>query len=191
MKGVGGSPLPRPSCSAWRFGLLLWLTNHLVAHLPSHRLRNAWYRRAMGVSLACGSSIHLGARLTARGGVAVGPGTTLDQGALLDGRGGLAIGRAVATGPDVMLLTADHDPQSPHFAGRTAPITIGDHAWLGARAMVLPGVTIGEGAVVAAGAVVTRDVAPYTIVGGVPARPIGVRTPKLAYDFEGYARPLG
>ncbi|MEB3222816.1 MAG: acyltransferase [Candidatus Sericytochromatia bacterium] len=143
------------------------------------------------MTLAPGSSIHLGARLTTRGGVRVGAGTTLDQGALLDGRGGLTIGRAVATGPDVMLLTADHDPQSPTFAGRTAPIAIGDRAWLGARVTVLPGVSVGEGAVVAAGAVVTRDVAPYTIVGGVPARPIGARTRELTYDFEGYERPFG
>ena len=56
---------------------------------------------------------------------------------------------------------------------------IGDRAWLGSRALVLPGVTIGEGAVVAAGAVVTSDVPAYAVVGGVPARAIGARPREL------------
>jgi maltose O-acetyltransferase len=63
-------------------------------------------------------------------------------------------------------------------------VVIEDHAWLGTRAMVLPGVTVGRGAVVAAGAVVTKDVPPYTIVGGVPARVIGQRTTDLRYQFD-------
>ncbi|MOA44598.1 Maltose O-acetyltransferase [compost metagenome] len=118
------------------------------------------------------------------GGVTIGPGTTIDQGVRLDGRGGLTIGSGVSVAPDVYLLSADHDPQSTDFAGRTAPVTIEDQAWIGTRAMVLPGVTVGRGAVVAAGAVVTRDVAPYTIVGGVPARLIGQRREDLSYRFD-------
>jgi maltose O-acetyltransferase len=78
---------------------------------------------------------------------------------------------------------------SPDFAGRTAPVVIEDFAWLGSRAMVLPGVTVGKGAVVAAGAVVTRDVPPYAIVGGVPARVIGERERGLDYAFD-YFRPM-
>ncbi|MEK7425385.1 MAG: DapH/DapD/GlmU-related protein, partial [Actinomycetota bacterium] len=61
----------------------------------------------------------------------------------------------MSVAPDVYLLTADHDLQAADFAGRTAPIRIGDRAVLGTRSMVLPGVTVGEGAVVAAGAIVT------------------------------------
>ncbi|HEY9723192.1 MAG TPA: acyltransferase, partial [Oscillatoriaceae cyanobacterium] len=122
-------------------------------------------------------------------GVTIGPGSTIDQHVRLDGRGGLTIGASVSIAPEVCLLTADHDPQSPDFAGRTAPITIEDHVWLGTRATVLPGVRIGRGAIVAAGAVVTRDVAPHTIVGGVPAKPIGQRSEQLDYRFD-YFRPL-
>jgi maltose O-acetyltransferase len=174
----------------WRFALVLYIANRWVAHLPSHMLREAFYRRVMRVDLARGSSIHMGCRLTTVGNLAIGPGTSIDQQAMLDARGGLTIGAAVATGPDVMLLTAEHDPHSPTFAGRLAPVVIGDRCWLGARATVLPGVTIGEGAVVAAGAVVSRDVAPFMIVGGVPARVIGERSRELSYDFDGYKRLL-
>lgn len=174
----------------WRFAFVLYLANRWVAHVPSHVVRNAFYRRVMRVELAAGSSIHMGCRLTSIGALTIGAGTSIDQNAMLDARGGLTIGVAVATGPDLMLLTAEHDPHSPTFAGRFAPVAIGDRVWLGARVTVLPGVSIGEGAVVAAGAVVTRDVAPYTIVGGVPARVIGERSRELTYDFKGYRRLL-
>lgn len=180
----------RKALADWRFALLLYVANRGVGRLPFHRLREALYRALLRIELAPGATIHLGARFTTRGGVTIGVGTTIDQDAVLDGRGGLTIGRHVVTGTQVCLLTADHDPQSPTFAGRVAPVTIGDRAWLGTRAMVLPGVTVGEGAVVAAGAVVTRDVAPFTIVGGVPARPIGERTRDLTYELDGYRRPL-
>jgi maltose O-acetyltransferase len=78
----------------------------------------------------------------------------------------------------------DHDPQSRDFGGRGRPVIIMKYAYIATKALILPGVTVGEGAVVAAGAVVTRDVAPYTIVGGVPARPIGVRSRDLDYEFR-------
>jgi maltose O-acetyltransferase len=61
---------------------------------------------------------------------------------------------------------------------------VGDRAWIGYRAIVLPGVSIGEGAVVGAGAVVSRDVPPFTIVAGNPARPIGERSRVLTYQLE-------
>jgi maltose O-acetyltransferase len=74
------------------------------------------------------------------------------------------------------------DPTFPDFY---RPISIGHHAWIGIRATILGGVTIGEGAVVMAGAVVTRDVPPYAVVGGVPAKVIRERTPRnLNYTID-------
>ena len=69
------------------------------------------------------------------------------------------------------LLNHDMDPARRQDL-EPAPIRLGDDVWIGANATVLPGVAIGDGAVVAAGAVVTRDVPPMTVVGGVPARVI-------------------
>jgi acetyltransferase-like isoleucine patch superfamily enzyme len=79
------------------------------------------------------------------------------------------------------VYTAEHDPQSPTFSVTSAPVVIEDLCYVAAHAVVLPGVRIGRGAVVAAGAVVVRDVEPYTIVEGVPARVIGERTQELRY----------
>ena len=85
----------------------------------------------------------------------------------------IKIGRHCQIGPNVMFETVDHDLQAKpgeNRATKTQPITLEDHVWVGAGAIILGGVTIGEGAVVAAGAVVNKDVAPRTLVGGVPAK---------------------
>ena len=83
------------------------------------------------------------------------------------------IGRNVCIGPNAVIIDDDfHDVVSHFSAGKTGPIRIHDNVWIAMGAMVLKGVTIGEGAAVAAGAVVTKDVPPYTLVAGVPAKPI-------------------
>ena len=80
-----------------------------------------------------------------------------------------------------MIWTAQHDYRSRTFAAAGGPVVIEDFVWLGPRAIVLPGVTIGKGAVVAAGAVVTKDVAPYAVVAGVPAVKVRERPHDLDY----------
>lgn len=80
------------------------------------------------------------------------------------------IGKNVCIGEDVRLITGSHDVTSPHFNLVTRPITINDNVWIATGAIVLPGVTIGEGAVVGAGSVVTKDVEPWSVVAGNPAK---------------------
>ena len=89
-------------------------------------------------------------------------------------RGGITLEDDVLIGPKVNLVTINH-PIEPHRRRSTfcAPIVIKRNAWIGVGASVMPGVTIGENAVVAANAVVTKDVAANTIVGGIPAKVIG------------------
>ena len=87
----------------------------------------------------------------------------------------ITIGESATISRDVFLCGASHDITSPIMELVHAPITIGPQAWIGARAIVLPGVTVGEGAVVAAGAVVTKDVPPWTVVAGNPAREVKKR----------------
>ena len=91
----------------------------------------------------------------------------------LDLSGPITVGSQVVFGPQVALITGAHEiGDASHRLGllKPEPITIGDGCWLGARATVLPGVTIGSGSVVAAGAVVTKNVPPNTLVAGVPAK---------------------
>ncbi len=97
-------------------------------------------------------------------------------------RGQLLIGHDVSVSPEVMILTGQHGHDRPGFAFETRPVVIEDHVWIGSRAIILPGTTLGRGAVVAAGAVVSGRVAPMTVVAGVPARPLRSR-PEQALDY--------
>ena len=103
----------------------------------------------------------------------IGDGCWFNTGTTLIDDARILIGRGVLFGPHVTITTAGH-PIDPDLrltgAQFSATVTIGDRAWLGANVTVLPGVSIGEGAVVAAGSVVTRNVPPMTVVAGVPAR---------------------
>jgi maltose O-acetyltransferase len=179
----------RPRALAAR--LLSYLTNHVVNHLPWYVVRHAWYRRVMGISLGAGASIQLGCHLWSygpgqvrRSGVSIGARTLVNRGCCLDARAGLSIGDDVSIAPEVAILTTQHDMEHPDFALQSRPVRIDDHVWIGMRAMVLPGVHVGRGAVVAAGAVVTRDVPPLAVVGGVPARPIGRRSLEPDYRLS-------
>ncbi|EMI52256.1 acyltransferase [Rhodopirellula sallentina] len=117
--------------------------------------------------------------------VELGARNVINFGCLLDGRKfKIVTGDNVSIGPEATILTLGHDPQSPSFDDRGGDVIIGDRVWIGYRALVMPGVTIGEGAVVAAGAVVTKDVEPFTIVAGVPAKPISKRNTELTYELD-------
>ena len=94
----------------------------------------------------------------------------------------IEIGDHVAVAPEVCFLAAGHDHTERTLPDTAASIRVGDYAWIGARSTILQGVTIGEGAVIAAGSVVTHDVQPYTIVAGVPARMIKQRKIKGAVE---------
>ena len=156
---------------------------HCIGHAPSHALRGILYRMS-GLTLGPGARIAPGCSIL--GGPArirIGAGTVINRGTVLDGRFPLTIGENVSISIQTIILTLEHDLAAPDFRAVGAPVVIGDRVFLGARAVVLPGITICEGAAVAAGAVVTRDVEPYAIVAGVPARVIGSRPRNLSYEF--------
>src|ERR1035437_1081697 len=169
--------------------LRLYFCNYIVSHIPSRCLRMAFYRRVMGFNLGARTSIFLNCRFDCARGLAIGTPSVINQGCRLDSRGGLTIGNNVFISEEVCILTADHDPKSPDFKGRPRPVVIEDYVFIGTRAMILPGVTVHRGAIVAAGAVVSRDVQALDIVGGIPARSIGTRNPVLSYTTE-YTRFL-
>lgn len=148
------------------------------ADLAPPPARMALLRRALG---RCGRTVWIeyGCRLRRPDAIRIGDDTILGQGCRLMAYpdGPIEIGDHVMLAPEVLITTVGHrfDPETHtppifHTTGDYGPVRIGDWAWLGARATILPGVEVGEGAIVAAGAVVTRDVSPWTVVGGVPAR---------------------
>lgn len=118
----------------------------------------------------------------------IGSNVVINKNVLLDGRGGLEIGDNVDIAQDTLIWTAQHDYNDDYHKFITGRVIIHDYVWLASRTIILPGVTIGKGAVVAAGAVVTKNVDALNIVGGIPAHIIGVRRSKLLYTLHKESR---
>lgn len=150
---------------------------HFVGYIPCHHYRRFFYR-LFGMKIGSGSTIHMRARFYNTFNVEIGEDSIIGENAVLDGRDKLIIGNHVDIATDVMIYNAEHDVKSSDFHATTSPVVIGDYVFIGPRAIILPGVTIRKGAVVGAGAVVTKDVEEGSIVGGVPAKQIGIREVK-------------
>jgi acetyltransferase-like isoleucine patch superfamily enzyme len=158
-----------------------FLPNSIIGHIPSYTIRHLYYKGVLGVKIGKGSSIHKNAFFYDKK-LQIGVNSTINRKCHLDCRAQISIGNNVSISPECSFITGDHDYNSPNFAYRSAPIYVGDYVWLGTRATILPGVSIGKGAIVCAGAVVTKNVEAYAIVGGVPAKKIGERTQNLTYS---------
>lgn len=149
----------------------------VVGHIPSHYIRRFFYR-LYGVEIGKGSTVHMNAVFYYPPNVRIGEDTIIGEKAVLDGRGKLSIGNHVDVASEVMFYNAEHNVHDENFKAILAPVVIEDYVFIGPRAIILPGVTIKKGSVVGAGAVVTKDVEEFKIVGGVPAKEIGERQNK-------------
>lgn len=157
-----------------------------TAPAPTYRIGYAlrrWLLKA--IAEECGQDVIVkgGCYLGTGRNLRVGDRSQLGQNAKIDPD--VTIGNDVLMAPDVMILTTRHAFENPEIAINqqgTLPrksVVIGNDTWIGARSIILPGVTIGNGAVVGAGSIVTRDVPPYTVVGGNPAKIIRPRGSRL------------
>ena len=171
------------------YDLYVRFVNALL-RMPGHRFRRLVFVKLVRADAARDVSLERGVRVTEKGGVTVGENTNINTGVVLDGRGGLQIGSKVNISPEALILTAEHDPRSPDFDGVRSAVVIGDRVWIAARAMVLPGSRVGEGAVVGAGSVVRGEVEPWSIVAGNPARKVGDRPTDAQSSMLPYRRWL-
>lgn len=165
-----------------------------VGIIPSHHIRRFFYK-LFGMKIGKGSSIHMMARIYDPRHIKIGEDTIIGERATLDGRkqlpnsgGGLEIGNHVDIASEVMIWTSQHDVHSPDFKAIEEKVTIGDYVFIGPRSIILPGVKIGTGAIIGAGSVVTKDVEPFIIVAGTPAKQIGERKIKEVNYKLGRAR---
>jgi len=172
-----------------RYSICLVLCNALL-RLPGHQFRVAVLRRLVLAEVGERCAIQRGVRITTRGGLRIGDGTIIGRKTVLEASGGLTIGRSVNISAEAILFSGDHDPQSPTFTARMRPTVVGDRAWVAARAIVMPGTEIGEGVIVAAGAVALGRIPARTIVAGNPAVPIGERDPAAQSVLPSYRRFL-
>lgn len=164
----------------------------LTSKIPSHLLRNFIYKFLYHIKIGKNVIIYGGIEIRSPYNIEIGDGTIIGDDSKLDGRNGIIIGNNVNFSTGVWVWTEQHNPQSSDFSciNEGLPVIIGDRAWISCRVVILPGVTIGEGSVIAAGAVVTKDVEPYSIYGGIPAKKIGDRNKNLTYNFDGEFLPF-
>lgn len=162
---------------------LHYLVFRSIMFIPFETIRNIWLRPNLK-KLGKGSFVCRQVEFFKPRWVSIGKDCVINKGAFLDGRGTLTIGDHVDIARDVLIWTSSHDINDPNHATFERPVVIENHAWIGSRAIIMPGVTIGRGAVVGAGSVVTKDVPPLAVVAGVPAKQIGTRKNDLNYRLD-------
>lgn len=161
--------------------------------IPSHRIRNFMYRNIWLIDMAPKTVVYCGAEIRAGYNLTIGEGSIIGDNALLDARQKITIGKNVNFSSRVSIYTEDHDHGDPYFRGNcdsSYRVKIDDRVWIGPNVIILHSVHIGEGAVVAAGSIVTKNVPSFSIVAGIPAKVIGERKRDLRYNFDGSHLPF-
>ena len=169
--------------NSWR---LSWgyILPAIIRHIPTQTIRKMSYRM-MGATIGRRVMMFSTVDIRKPSGLCIEDCCSIGPRVLLDARSGLVIRSHVTIAYDTIIWTLHHEMNSKDFHGKGAPTCIDEYAWICSRAIILPGVTVGRGAVVASGAVVTKDVEPYAIVGGVPARKIGERSER-DFNYDPY-----
>ena len=158
--------------------------NILINKIPSHHVR-IWWLRAGGAKIGKGSSIWRNTEVLGVENLVIGDDSVIAWHCQVDARAGLIIGDHVAIASHVLIIAGTHDLTAPEFWSISAPIYIEDYAWIASRALIGQGSYIGRGAVVTANTLVAKEIAPYKIVGGSGAKPMGERPHDLNYKVGG------
>jgi acetyltransferase-like isoleucine patch superfamily enzyme len=171
----------------WYFDLELAFIHFVSEHVLFSSLRYIVFRIS-GTKIGRNSTLHMGVRFFSPRGITIGEDTIVGYGTFLDGRAPLIIGNHVDIASEVLIYNSEHDINADDFKPVNVRTEIADYCFIGPRSIILPGVKIGKGAIVAAGAVVTRNVPDFAIVAGVPAKIIGERGNKILTYKLGRAR---
>ena len=162
----------------------LYLTNYVISYIPIRILRKTWLKLFLRMKIGKKTFIDMGSYYMSPWNIEVGNYTHINRGCFIDGRGGIKIGNNVSLSHKVSLVTGSHDINSIDNKYVKKEILIDDYVFVGINATILQGVHIGKGAVVCAGACVTKNLEPYGIYGGVPAKKIGERIRDLDYKCD-------
>ncbi|MFZ3385519.1 MAG: DapH/DapD/GlmU-related protein [Candidatus Methanoperedens sp.] len=153
--------------------------NGLLTYFPNHQIRVFYLKNIIGIKIGKSCFIHMGARFD--GNVSIGNNSVIGRNCVL--LGDITIKNNVSITAETYLFTSSHIINSPTFACFNKPVIIEDYAWIGARAMILPGVRIGKGAILGAASTATKDIPDHSIFAGAPAKEIGKRAELLEYSL--------
>ena len=160
----------------------------IIMNFPSYTLRKIFLKR-LHMTIGKNSNLLRNIKINNPSNIIIGENCVINSCSLLDGRGSkIVIGNNVDIAREVNIWTLEHDPHDDFHKTKGGNVIIEDYVWIASRVTILPGVRIGKGAVIAAGSIVTKDIPPMTIVGGIPAKIIGTRKSKLSYNL--YYEPL-
>ncbi len=160
---------------------IYWIIIRLLSIIPSQYLRKLILKYIFRMKISLKAVLYNGFKISKANKIEVGHYSVIGHNVTLDGRAGIDIGENVNISSEVMIWTEQHDYNDPNFKIVGGKVIIEDFVWISARAIILPGIKVGKGAVVAAGSVVTKNIPPYSIVAGIPARKIGKREGGLKY----------
>lgn len=163
-----------------------YLLNYLISFIPFYFIRKNLLK-IFGIKIGKHSLLDMGIYYKSPDKLSIGNNSHINRKCMLDARGTVIIGNNVSIFHRVTICSAGHDYNSPDFTYTTSPIIIEDNVWIGLNAIILQGVKIKEGAVIAAGSIVTKDVDAYSIYAGIPAKKIGERNRKINYNCTRFA----
>ncbi len=166
------------------YSLFQYLVQEWVMYIPLHFVRLFFIKKLLN-SVGNQTSFLMGLEIRKGKNISIGSHCIINKKVLLDGRGGnLIIGNNVDIAQETNIWTLEHDVHDDHHKDVGADVIIEDYVWIASRVTILPGVKIGRGAVIASGAIVTKDVPQMAIAGGVPAKVIGNRKSALKYNLH-------
>jgi acetyltransferase-like isoleucine patch superfamily enzyme len=160
-----------------------YLMNTVVNSTPSHKFRQFYYRH-YGMKIGENTTIRRNVLITHPNRIEIGNNTLIGNNCHFQGQGRIIVGNNVNFASYSKIWTGSHDINCPDFSASFEPVFIEDYVWVSAGATILQGMSIGEGAVVMAGAIVTKNVEPFSIVGGIPAKKVGERNRNLRYNLK-------
>lgn len=167
--------------------LYLGLWNWFFTFVPSYVIRRGVLRVMYGVKMGQNVNVHMGVKFLKPWGVVIGDNVNIQLGCFIDGRGGVDIGRNTDITLGVRILSQQHDIDDGEYTTISKSVHIGQNCIVGSYALIMPGVTVGDGGVVAAGSVVVKNVDAWKMVAGNPA--VIKRSRKQIINYKiGYRR---
>lgn len=160
--------------------LRYYLYNNFLTYIPSHLLRLLYLKGVLRIRVGKASFIHMSCRFEG-GKISIGDNSVIGRACILIGN--IVIKNNVSITAETYIFTSSHVINSPTFEGSYDEVVIEDYAWVGARAMILPGVNIGKGAVLGAASTATKNIPDYCIFAGAPAKKVGKRSEDINYTL--------
>lgn len=172
----------------YNFKIFIWaffyyLYNNFITHVPIYFVRKLYLKFVLRIKIGENTSIAMHCFFSG-GNIEIGDNCVINRNCYFDGRYKIIIHNNVSISPECYLITFSHEVNDPNFSTFGKKIELENYVWLGARSIIMPGITLDKGVIVGAGSVVTKSFDKFSIIGGVPAKMISKRHENLQYKLN-------